>query len=240
MRVDVFIPCFIDQFYPDTAWSFVKVLEKAGCEVKYNPEQTCCGQPAFNSGYWNEARTVARKFIQDFDEAEIVVAPSASCTGFVRNYYHKLFAEDEVNLEKSKALKKRIFEFSDFMINHLQISEVGAVFNHKVTFHDSCAGLREYGIKSEPRQLLEKVKGLDLVEMENLETCCGFGGTFAAKFHHISSAMTEQKVENALKTGAEYIVSTEASCLMNMDAYIRKQNLPIKTIHLVDVLATGR
>ncbi|RIJ45485.1 (Fe-S)-binding protein [Maribellus luteus] len=239
MRVDVFIPCFIDQFYPDTAWSFVKVLEKAGCEVKYSPEQTCCGQPAFNSGYWNEARTVARKFIQDFDEAEIVVAPSASCTGFVRNYYHKLFAEDEVNLEKSKALKKRIFEFSDFMINHLQISEVGAVFNHKVTFHDSCAGLREYGIRSEPRQLLEKVKGLDLVEMENLETCCGFGGTFAAKFHHISSAMTEQKVENALKTGAEYIVSTEASCLMNMDAYIRKQNLPIKTIHLVDVLATG-
>ncbi len=239
MRVDVFIPCFIDQFYPDTAWSFVKVLEKAGCEVKYNPEQTCCGQPAFNSGYWNEARTVARKFIQDFDEAEIVVAPSASCTGFVRNYYHKLFAEDEVNLEKSNALKKRIFEFSDFMINHLQISEVGAVFNHKVTFHDSCAGLREYGIKSEPRQLLEKVKGLDLVEMENLETCCGFGGTFAAKFHHISSAMTEQKVENALKTGAEYIVSTEASCLLNMDAYIRKQNLPIKTIHLVDVLATG-
>lgn len=239
MRVDVFIPCFIDQFYPDTAWNFVKVLKKAGCEVKYNPEQTCCGQPAFNSGYWNEARTVARKFIQDFDEAEIVVAPSASCSGFVRNYYHKLFTEDEVNLDKSKALKKRIFEFSDFMINHLQISEVGAVFNHKVTFHDSCAGLREYGIKSEPRQLLEKVKGLELVEMENLETCCGFGGTFAAKFHHISSAMTEQKVENALKTGAGYIVSTEASCLMNMDAYIRKQNLPIKTIHLVDVLATG-
>ncbi len=239
MRVDVFIPCFIDQFYPDTAWSFVKVLEKAGCDVKYNPEQTCCGQPAFNSGYWNEARTVARKFIQDFDEAEIVVAPSASCTGFVRNYYHNLFTEDEVNLEKSKALKKRIFEFSDFMINYLQISEVGAVFNHKVTFHDSCAGLREYGIKSEPRQLLEKVKGLELLEMEKLETCCGFGGTFAAKFHHISSAMTEQKVENALKTGAEYIVSTEASCLMNMDAYIRKQNLPIKTIHLVDVLANG-
>ena len=239
MRVDVFIPCFIDQFYPDTAWNFVKVLKKAGCEVKYNPEQTCCGQPAFNSGYWNEARTVARKFIQDFDEAEIVVAPSASCTGFVRNYYHKLFVEDEVNLKKSTALKKRIFEFSDFMINKLQVSEFCAAFHHKVTFHDSCAGLREYGIKSEPRQLLEKVKGLELVEMENLETCCGFGGTFAAKFHHISSAMTEQKVENALKTGAEYIVSTEASCLMNMDAYIRKQNLPIKTIHLVDVLATG-
>jgi len=239
MRVDVFIPCFIDQFYPDTAWNFVKVLEKVGCEVKYNPEQTCCGQPAFNSGYWNEARTVAEKFLNDFDEAEIVVAPSASCTGFIRNYYHKLFTEDEINLEKSKAIKKRIFEFSDFMINRLQVSEFGAEFHHKVTFHDSCAGLREYGIKSEPRRLLEKVKGLELLEMENLETCCGFGGTFAAKFHHISSAMTEQKVDNALKTGAEYIISTEASCLMNMEAYIRKQKLPIKTIHLVDVLTSG-
>ncbi|MCK3684407.1 (Fe-S)-binding protein [Maribellus sp. YY47] len=239
MRIDVFIPCFIDQFYPDTAWNFIKVLEKAGCEVKYNPEQTCCGQPAFNSGYWEEARTVAGKFLNDFDEAEIVVAPSASCTGFIRNYYHKLFAEDEIQLEKSKTIKKRIFEFSDFMINRLRVSEFGAAFHHKVTFHDSCAGLREYGIKSEPRQLLEKVKGLELLEMENQETCCGFGGTFAAKFHHISSAMTEQKVENALKTGAEYIVSTEASCLMNMEAYIRKQKLPIKIIHLVDVLATG-
>lgn len=239
MKVHVFIPCFIDQFYPDTAWNFVKILKKAGCEVVYNPEQTCCGQPAFNSGYWKEARTVAAKFLNDFDKAEIVVAPSASCTGFIRNYYHKLFAEDEINLEKSKTIKKRIFEFSDFMINHLLISDFGAVFNHKVTFHDSCAGLREYGIKSEPRQLLEKVKGLELVEMENLETCCGFGGTFAAKFHNISTAMTEQKVEHALKTGAEYIVSTEASCLINMDAYIRKQKLPIKTIHLVDVLATG-
>ncbi|MFV0593921.1 MAG: (Fe-S)-binding protein [Draconibacterium sp.] len=239
MRVEVFIPCFIDQFYPGTAWNFVNVLEKAGCEVKYNPEQTCCGQPAFNSGYWKEARTVAQKFLSDFEQAETVVAPSASCTGFIRNYYHRLFEDDPVSLKKSEALKRRIFEFSDFMVNHLQVSDFGAEFHHKVTFHDSCAGLREYGIKQEPRELLQKVKGLELLEMENLETCCGFGGTFAAKFHNISTAMTEQKVERALKTGAEYIVSTEASCLMNMEAYIRKQKLPVKTIHLVDVLASG-
>jgi L-lactate dehydrogenase complex protein LldE len=236
MLVDVFIPCFIDQFYPKTAENFVSILDKAGCDVNYNPEQTCCGQPAFNSGYWKEAKTVATKFLNDFGSADIIVAPSASCTGFIRNYYHKLFEEESELLEQSNQIRKRVFEFSDFLVNHLHVTDIGAEFRHKVTFHDSCAGLREYGIKEEPRELLDAVKGLQLIEMEKLETCCGFGGTFAAKFHHISTAMTEQKVEQAVKTGAEYIVSTEASCLMNMEAYIKKQNLPIKTIHLVDLL----
>lgn len=237
MQVDVFIPCFIDQFYPETAESFVRILEKAGCKINYNPEQTCCGQPAFNSGYWKEARTVATKFLNDFDKADIIVAPSASCTGFIKNYYHKLFEEDKKLLERSEEIKTRVYEFSDFLVNHLGVADLGAEFEHKVTFHDSCAGLREYGIKEEPRKLLSNVKGLELIEMDKLDTCCGFGGTFAAKFHHISTAMTEQKVEIAMETGAEYIVSTEASCLMNMEAYIRKQKLPIKTIHLVDILA---
>jgi L-lactate dehydrogenase complex protein LldE len=237
MQVDVFIPCFIDQFYPETAENFVAILQKAGCNVHYNPEQTCCGQPAFNSGYWKEAKTIAGKFLDDFKRADIIVAPSASCTGFIRNYYHKLFEEDKELLESSNQMRKRVFEFSDFLVNHLHVTDIGAEFRHKVTFHDSCAGLREYGIKDEPRELLDAVKGLELIEMDKLETCCGFGGTFAAKFHHISTAMTEQKVEHAIKTGAEYIVSTEASCLMNMEAYIRKQKLPIKTIHLVDILA---
>jgi L-lactate dehydrogenase complex protein LldE len=237
MQIDVFIPCFIDQFYPETAGNFVSLLEKVGCDVKYNPKQTCCGQPAFNSGYWDEAKTVATKFLDDFELANVVVAPSASCTGFIRNYYHKLFEGDEELLRKTNKTRKKVFEFTDFLVNHLKVTELGATFNHKVTFHDSCAGLREYGIKEEPRKLLSEVKGLELIEMEALETCCGFGGTFAAKFHNISTAMTEQKVEHALNTGAEYIVSTEASCLMNMDAYIKKQKLPIKAIHLVDVLA---
>lgn len=238
MNVDAFIPCFIDQFYPETAASFIVILEKAGCTVSYNPEQTCCGQPAFNSGYWKEARTVAEKFLVDFESSEIIVAPSASCTGFIKNYYSKIFEEDKSNLKKSELISKRVFELTDFLVNQLKITDLGATFNHKVTFHDSCAGLREYGIKKEPRALLGNVKGLELIEMGKLETCCGFGGTFAAKFHSISTAMTDQKVENALKTGAEYIVSTEASCLMNMEAYIKKQNLPIKTIHLVDILTS--
>ena len=239
MKVDVFIPCFIDQFYPETAFNFIKVLKMADCEVQYNPEQTCCGQPSFNSGYWKETKTLAIKFLNDFNSAEIIVAPSASCTGFIKNYYQKVFADDSALLSKVSDIKPRIFEFSDFLVNHIQKVDFGSVFNHRVTFHDSCAGLREYGIKKEPRILLENVNGLELIEMEKLDTCCGFGGTFAAKFHSISTAMTEQKVEHALKTGAEYIVSTEASCLMNIEAYIKKQKLPIKTIHLADVLASG-
>lgn len=239
MKIDAFIPCFIDQLYPETAAAFIAVLEKAGCEVRYNPEQTCCGQPSFNSGYWKETKTLATKFLNDFNTAEIIVSPSASCTGFVKNYYQKLFESDEKQLNQSREIATRIFEFSDFLVNHLKVVEFGSVFNHKVTFHDSCAGLREYGIKNEPRILLQNVNGLELVEMKNTDTCCGFGGTFAAKFHSISTAMTEQKVENALNTGAEYIVSTEASCLMNIQAYIKKQKLPVKTIHLADVLAMG-
>jgi L-lactate dehydrogenase complex protein LldE len=226
----------MDQFYPDTATRFITALEIAGCSVNYNPEQTCCGQPSFNSGYWKETKTLAVKFLNDFGKADVVVSPSASCTGFIKNYYRKIFENDKTNLNLSEQLLPRIFEFSDFMVNQLHFTDFKAEFNHKVTFHDSCAGLREYGIKNEPRELLKNVKGLELIEMENTETCCGFGGTFAAKFHHISTAMTEQKVENAIKTGAEYIVSTEASCLMNMEAYIKKQKLPVKTIHLADIL----
>ena len=240
MEVELFIPCFIDQFYPETAKNTMKVLEKAGCSLFYNPEQTCCGQPAFNSGYWKEAKVVAKKFLHDFSGKKLIVSPSASCAGFVKNYYRKLFENDLSLKERSEKVSENIYELSDFLVNKLQVTKFDAEFPHKVTFHDSCAGLREYGIKDEPRKLLENIKGLELLEMKNTDTCCGFGGTFAAKFHHISTAMTEQKVENALETGAEYIVSTESSCLMNIESFIKKQKLPIKTIHLADVLASGK
>ena len=236
MEVELFIPCFIDQLYPQTALSVEKILMRSGCTVFYNPEQTCCGQPSFNSGYWNETRKVARKWVNDFSGERLIVTPSASCSGFVKNYYGKLFDQDSILHERSENISKRLFEFSDFLVNYLRKTDLGAYFPHTVTFHDSCAGLREYEIKEEPRLLLEKVKGLNLIEMKDTETCCGFGGTFAAKFHAISTAMTEQKVENALQTGAEYIVSTEASCLMNIQSYITKNDLPLKTIHLADLL----
>ncbi len=239
MKVDIFIPCFIDQLYPETGENFVKILELAGCEVNYNPEQTCCGQPSFNSGYWKETRTLATKFLNDFQSAEIIISPSASCTGFIKNYYKRLFEGDNEKLEEIENIGPRIFEFTDFLVNKIKKYEFNSIFPHKVTFHDSCAGLREYGIKKEPRILLQNVKGLELIEMEDTTTCCGFGGTFAAKFHAISTAMTEQKVEHALNTGAEFIVSTEASCLLNIQAYITKKKLSIKTIHLADVICSG-
>ena len=238
MKVALFIPCFIDQLYPSTAFNMVKVLEKAGCEVTYNPNQTCCGQPAFNAGFWDEARDVAKKFISDFEAETYIVAPSASCVGFVRNYYPKLF-EHGVNHQKVKEIKTKIFEFSDFLTEVLHKYDFGAVWNGKVTYHDSCAALRECKIKEGPRKLLNHVQGLELVEMVDNETCCGFGGTFAVKFEGISVGMADQKVTNALNTGAECIVSTDMSCLMQLDGYIKKNDLKIQTMHLADLLVNG-
>ncbi len=238
MNVQIFIPCFVDQLYPDTAFNMIKVLEKAGCTVSYNANQTCCGQPAFNAGFWGEAKDVCSKFLKDFQGDEYIVSPSASCTGFVRNYYSKLFENSTVNNEV-KALGKRVYEFSEFMINVLQVQNVGATLNGKATYHDSCAGLRECKIKTEPRKLLANVKGLELTELNDVETCCGFGGTFAVKFESISIAMAEQKVENALATGAEYLISTDLSCLMHLDGYIKNKGYNLKAMHLADVLARG-
>jgi len=238
MKVDVFIPCFIDQIYPETGMNMVKILERVGLDVHYNDKQTCCGQMAFNSGYWDEAKAIGEKFIRDFSNDRPIIGPSASCVGFIRNYYDELFYNTALHIEY-KALKKNIYEFSDYMVNYLKIIDLGATFNHTVTYHDSCAALRECKIKQEPRILLSKVKGLELREMKDTEVCCGFGGTFAVKNEAISTAMAEQKVKNALETGAEYIVSTDASCLMHQQGFIDKHKLPIKTIHLIDVLASG-
>jgi L-lactate dehydrogenase complex protein LldE len=239
MDVQLFIPCYIDQLYPETGFNTIKVLEKAGCKVHYNPNQTCCGQPAFNSGYWNEAGSLAEKFLKDFNPDMPIVSPSGSCSSFIIHHYHKVLANRPDLLECHQLMKNNIFELSDFLVNVLKIENLGAKFPHTVTFHDSCSALREYGIKDEPRRLLAKVEGLTLIEMEESDTCCGFGGTFAVKNNAISSAMAEKKVINALATKAEYIVSTEASCLMNINGYCKKQNSPIKGIHLADILASG-
>jgi L-lactate dehydrogenase complex protein LldE len=237
MTVDLFIPCYIDQLYPTTGWSVVKLLEKAGIKVEYNPQQTCCGQPSFNSGFWNDSKKLAEKFIRDFPHNRPIVVPSASCAGFVKNHYIKLFEGDANMLAECHRLDRQMVELSHFLVDTLQFTDFGASFPHKVTFHDSCSALREYKLKDQPRILLSKVNGLELIEMEETTTCCGFGGTFMVKYVPVSTAMAQQKVENALRTGAEYIVSTEASCLMNVQSYIQKQNLPIKTIHFADILA---
>ena len=238
MKVQLFIPCFVDQLYPDTAFNMIRVLEKAGCEVSYNPGQTCCGQPAFNAGFWDDARQVCSKFLRDFNSEIPIVAPSASCVGFVRNYYSKLFDNSSVHNEV-KSISQNIFELSDFLVNKIKFTDFNAKLTGKATYHDSCAGLRECRIKNEPRLLLSKVSGLELVEMNDVETCCGFGGSFAVKFEPISVAMAEQKVENALATGAEYLISTDLSCLMHIQGYIDQKKYPLKTLHIADVLATN-
>ena len=238
MKVQLFIPCFVDQLYPQTAFNMMKVLEKTGCEVDYNTNQTCCGQPAFNAGFWDEARAICNKFLKDFDNADYIVAPSASCVGFIRNYYDKIL-ENSAQYKQVKDLRKRIYEFSEFLTDVLKVENVGAVLNIKATYHDSCAALRECKIKEGPRKLLSNVAGLELVEMGDVETCCGFGGTFAVKFDGISVGMADQKATHALATKAEYIISTDLSCLMHLDGYIKGKNFPLKTMHLADVLASG-
>lgn len=234
-NVHLFVPCFVDQLYPDVAFNMVKVLEKLGCHIHYNPNQTCCGQPAFNAGFWEDAKDVCAKFLKDFGGAEYIVAPSASCVGFVRNYYKKLFGPTE----QMEALAGCIYEFSDFLVNVLKTEDVGASLPVIATYHDSCAALRECGIKTEPRKLLAKVAGLQLVEMEDNETCCGFGGSFAVKFEAISAAMADQKLSNASQTSAEVLISTDMSCLMHLEGAARLKQLPLKSMHLADVLASG-
>jgi len=218
--------------------NMVKVLRKAGCTVTYNPAQTCCGQPAFNAGFWEDAKDVCSKFLKDFEGEGYIVAPSASCTGFVRNYYSKLFAGQEYE-EKLQGVTSRMYEFTEFMVKVLKVENVGAAFEAMATYHDSCAGLRECHIKQEPRRLLANVSGLMLKEMNDVETCCGFGGTFAVKFQPISSAMADQKVDNALATGADYIISTDVSCMMHIQGYAKKAGKPVRCLHIADVLAMG-
>ncbi|HVG41671.1 MAG TPA: (Fe-S)-binding protein [Chitinophagaceae bacterium] len=237
MNVQIFIPCFVDQVYPQTAFNMIKVLEKAGCTVSYNEAQTCCGQPAFNAGFWNASKEVCTKFLSDFNAYEYIVAPSASCVGFVKNYYTKLF--DESKSDELKALSANIFELSDFLVNVLKVTSFDAELRGKATYHDSCAGLRECKIKIEPRVLLSNVKGLELTEMNDVETCCGFGGTFAVKYEPISIAMAEQKVEHALATNADYLISTDLSCLMHLQGYIDNKKYNLKTMHIADVLSSG-
>lgn len=239
MKVDIFIPCFIDQLRPETAFNMIKVLEKAGCQVNYNVEQTCCGQAAFNAGFWDDAREVGEKLLKEVsNDNKSLVCPAASCVGMIRNSYDLLFQNSSFH-NKYRQLQKKTFELSEFLVDVLKVTNIGSVLHGKATYHDSCSALRECRIKAHPRELLKNVQGLELVEMADCETCCGFGGTFAVKFEPVSVSMAEQKVEHALATGAEYLISTDYSCLLHLDSYIKKKNIPLKTLHIADVLAQG-
>jgi L-lactate dehydrogenase complex protein LldE len=235
-KIALFIPCFVDQFDPEVGLDMARVLRRIGYAVDFPEAQTCCGQPGFNSGYWREARPLAERFVKIFRDADVVVCPSGSCTTMVRVFYKELLAGTPL-VEEAVSLGQRVFEFSEFLVKVAKVADVGARFPHRVTYHDACHALRELFLKREPRELLRHVRELELVEMPYSEECCGFGGTFATKFPMISSAMGETKAGNAESTGAEYVTSTDPSCLMHIDGILRLRKSRMHTIHLASILA---
>jgi L-lactate dehydrogenase complex protein LldE len=235
MKVTLFVPCFVDMFYPNVGISIVEILERLGHTVECPEKLTCCGQPAFNSGYWDQARDVAVRVLDRLKDAEAVVIASGSCGAMLKVFYVELFEKTE-HAEAAKALSSKCYEFSDFLVSKLGVTDLGARFPRRVTFHDGCHGLRELGKKWPARQLLAHVRDLELVEMAEAEICCGFGGTFAAKFPMISTAMGEVKCASAIETGADYIVSNDSSCLMQIQGLLDRQRKPLKTIHIAEVL----
>ena len=237
LRVALFVTCLVDQFFPQVGESVVRVLRRLGVEVSFNPAQTCCGQPAFNTGYRQEARGVAARVLDLFQDADYVVAPSGSCTSMVRVFYPELFAGDAERLRQIAELRRRFLEFSEFLVNVLKVEDVGASFPHRVAYHDSCHLLRELGIETEPRNLIRAVRGVDFLELKDYQLCCGFGGTFAVKFPEVSVAMAEDKLRAAAASGAEYLVANDASCLMHLAGVIHRRGLPLRTMHLAELLA---
>ncbi len=238
MKVDLFIPCFVDQFSPDTGFNMAKVLEKVGCKVHYNAEQTCCGLPAFNAGHWEDAREVGEKLLNEVSSDKTLVCGAASCTGMIRNSYDLLFQNSSYH-NKYRQLQKKNFELSEFLVDVLKIESLGSKLEGKAVYMDSCHALNHCRIKEQPRKLLAMVEGLEMVQMAGSEECCGFGGTFAVNMEAISVQMAEQKIQNILDSGAEIIISTDYACLMHLDSFIRKQNIPLRIMHLADVLASG-
>jgi L-lactate dehydrogenase complex protein LldE len=238
IQIDFFVPCFVDQCFPQSAMNAVRVLEYYGCEVHYHQNQTCCGQPAFNAGFWPEAQEVAEKFIGEFNNDRYVVVLSSSCTGMIKNFYADLFQNSSLQ-NTWKQIKKNTFEFVDFLVNVLKVDTSSMRFDASITYHDACSALRECNIYEEPRKLLKPIQGIDWRDLGNNRTCCGFGGTFAAKYEPISVGMGDQKCIEAEKTGAEFLVSSDLSCLLHLKAYLEKNNSPMKVMHIADILVEG-
>lgn len=236
-RASIFVTCIIDQLFPKVGLAMVEVLERIGWQVDFPEEQTCCGQPAFNTGYRDEARDVARHFLKIFRDAEYVVVPSGSCTSMIVHHYEDLFRDEPEWLDVARKLEPRVWEFSKFLLEVARVEDVGASFEGVATFHDSCHGLRELGIKEGPRRLLSHVRGLTLREMDAAEECCGFGGTFSVKFPSISGGMARTKIDSIMRTGADWVIGVDASCLLQIQGALSRAGLPVRTMHLAETLA---
>jgi L-lactate dehydrogenase complex protein LldE len=237
-RVSLFVTCIVDQVFPQVGIAITQVLERLGYQVDFPKAQTCCGQPAFNSGYTEEACKIARHFLDVFRDSETIIVPSGSCTSMISHHFADIFANEPKLLAEAQALEPRVFEFSRFLLEVAGVEDVGARFDGVVTYHDSCHALRELRIKAGPRKLLSKVRGLTLAEMTTAEECCGFGGTFSIKFPEVSGAMARTKIDSIQQTGASTIVSIDSSCLMQLQGVIDRAGLPIRTLHLAEVLAS--
>jgi L-lactate dehydrogenase complex protein LldE len=235
LRVSIFVTCVIDQVFPQTGLAMVDVLERAGCQVEFREAQTCCGQPAYNSGFHDEARSVAKHFLRVFEGADYIVIPSGSCTAMISHHYADLFGAND---DRVARMAPKVWEFSRFLLEVLHVEDLGARLDRVVTYHDSCHALRELRIKSGPRRLLSRVRGLRLVEMDAAEECCGFGGTFSVKFPEVSGAMARTKIDSIVRTGAETIVSLDSSCLMQLQGALRRAGSNVRTMHLAEVLAS--
>lgn len=238
MKVSLFVTCLIDQLYPNVGAATVEVLRRAGCEVVFDDRQTCCGQPAFNTGYRSEAVKFAKRFIEIFEEsdAEAIVSPSGSCTAMVKHFY-ELFPNDENWRKRAEAIASKTHEFGSFLVNVLKMEDVGAKFQGRVTWHDACHGLRDLKIKNEPRRLLQNIEGAEFVELPNADSCCGFGGTFSVKYPEISVAILDNKIEAIEKSNVKAVISCDSSCLMQIGGRLSRNGSKVKALHIAEILA---
>jgi L-lactate dehydrogenase complex protein LldE len=238
VRVGLFVTCLVDLMRPRIGFASIRLLEAAGCEVVVPAAQTCCGQPAYNSGDRRTARALALKVLDEFDACEYIVAPSGSCAGMIRTHYADLLRDDAAALERCSALSARSYELTDFLVNIARLEKIPGSFNGTITYHDACSGLRELGVKLQPRALLAKVPGLTLTEMKEAETCCGFGGAFAVKFGDISGHIAERKCANIAASGASAVVLGDLGCMLNIEGRLRRRgDEKTKVLHIAEILA---
>lgn len=238
MRVGFFVTCLVDLMRPSVGFAALQLLEAAGAQVVVPASQTCCGQPAYNTGDRADAIALARKFVGEFEGCDYVVAPSGSCSGMVRTHYAELFATDAAMLARVQALAARTFELTDFLVNVLKVKQVPGTFAGKITYHDCCAGLREMGVKAQPRALLATMPGVELAEMAESETCCGFGGMFSIKFGEISSRLADNKCQHVSNSGADAVVLGDLGCMLNIEGRMRRRgDMTTRVLHIAEVLA---
>jgi L-lactate dehydrogenase complex protein LldE len=239
LKASLFITCIADLMYADVGKSVVNVLKRSGVQLDFPEGQTCCGQPAFSSGYYREATKVAKKVIEVFERSEYVVMPSGSCAAMIHHGYPTLFRDDPVWKKKADEFVHKSYEFSQFLVDVLGITEVGATFKKRVTYHSSCHMTRILGVEEQPKILLKNVKGIDFVELPYAFDCCGFGGTFSMKLADISGAIVEEKVDNIISTGADVLAGADLTCLMNIGGRLSRRGSKIKVMHLAQVLDQG-